>query len=493
MVEHAAVNRVVVGSSPTSGAIFTVENGGFKVPDTDATQESPQSSQADVKWPYKVRRRKNGPVLAKIYRPCKGQDSYRVAWRAAGKRMMKAFPRFAGNGGAKEFAEGMVKEITNGSQVPLLTPKQAQDSLTIRDMLDGYHTDTGRRISPVEAVAGFIAAAKLLPANSSPVEAARVHARTLDCVKPKLISTAISEFVESRRAKPKPGERARLSPVYARNIESWLTKFGEAFPAHQVSDLTPDMLALHLSGFKELSEKARNDRRSAIGMWLRWCGRREYIEKTQVAQLLDDDAMRMEKLQSGRITFYTPGELRKILDATRDAMNEACNAANRDAHCAVTALQAFGGARLEEALRLRWEDLYRTPGHIEISGQFAKTRKRRLLVVGPVLKQWLAPFKSRTGPIWSAPVNSFITEWARLRESVGVPSKRNGVRHSFVTFSYILRGEIETAALAGTSPQILHQHYRGLGRKPEARAWFGVRPAKTANNIVPLRQKGATA
>ena len=42
--------------------------------------QKPPLPEADLKWPYKVRSRKHGPVLAKIYRPCEGQDSYRVAW-----------------------------------------------------------------------------------------------------------------------------------------------------------------------------------------------------------------------------------------------------------------------------------------------------------------------------------------------------------------------------------------------------------------------------
>lgn len=164
----------------------------------------------------------------------------------------------------------------------------------------------------------------------------------------------------------------------------------------------------------------------------------------------------------------------------------ATNEASRPALIAVTALQTFGGARLEEALRLDWEALHRTPGYVEISGQHAKTRKRRLLEVGPGLAEWLVQFKGWTGRIWSQPVNSFITEWARLREAVGVPSRRNGVRHGFASFSYVLQGEIETAALAGTSPQILHENYRGLARREEAEAWFAIQPPKIADNLVAL-------
>jgi len=262
--------------------------------------------------------------------------------------------------------------------------------------------------------------------------------------------------------------------VYARNVESWLARFNQNFPGHLVSDLTPDFIEKHLANFSDLSEKARNDRRGAISMWLRWCGRKEFIESHQLAKLMQCDAMQKEILPDGKIEFYTPSELRRLLEASHGALLVA------------TALQAFGGARLQEALRLNYEDLHRTPGHVEISGQYAKTRKRRLLEVGLALGAWLAPFKGQTGPIWNGPLNSFITEWARLRESVGVPSKRNGLRHGFVSFSYILRGEIETSALAGTSPQILHQNYRGLATKAEAEKWFGVLPPDPAKNVIPF-------
>jgi len=42
-----------------------------------------------VKWPKKVKHRNQ--VLARLYRPCEGRGSYRVAWSVNGKRMMKSF------------------------------------------------------------------------------------------------------------------------------------------------------------------------------------------------------------------------------------------------------------------------------------------------------------------------------------------------------------------------------------------------------------------
>ena len=477
MVEHAAVNRVVVGSSPTSGANLIEEIKDSAVTCTEFAQRKPRNPDKRVAFPVTV---EYYDQRAKIYRPAKGFAFYRIAFKVDGQRRMLTFGTYSE---AKAAAEAKVKELHKGQKSASLTAKQAQDALDILRKLDTHRQETGQRISPIEAITDYLAAVKLLPKATTLIESVTVCARTVGVVKSKTIAEAVTDFVAARQGRePKQGERARFSPVYARNIEAWLTKFSETFPGHLVSDLKPEFIGKHLTKYSELSEKARNDRRGAIGMWLRWCGRQDFIEPHQLAKLLDCDAMRMEVLQSGKIAFYTAAELKTILDATQDNENKSCNESSRDALCAVTAIEAFGGARLQEALRLRWEDLQRTPGHVEISGAHAKTRRRRLLEVGPALLAWLAPFKDKTGPIWDGPLNSFITEWARLRESVSVRSKRNGVRHGFVSYSYILRGEIETSALAGTSPQILHQNYRGLATKAEAEKWFNVLPAKSATN-----------
>jgi hypothetical protein len=43
-----------------------------------------------------------------------------------------------------------------------------------------------------------------------------------------------------------------------------------------------------------------------------------------------------------------------------------------------------------------------------------------------------------------------------------------------------------TAAEAGNSPQMLHQHYRALATRAEAEKWFAVKPSKSAKNVIRL-------
>ena len=91
MVERAAVNREVVGSSPTSGANFIEENEGFSESRTDPAQHSAASTRK-VKFPHTVGFRK---LTATIYGRSEAYPFYRMAVRVAGKRIARSFQTFA--------------------------------------------------------------------------------------------------------------------------------------------------------------------------------------------------------------------------------------------------------------------------------------------------------------------------------------------------------------------------------------------------------------
>jgi integrase len=143
----------------------------------------------------------------------------------------------------------------------------------------------------------------------------------------------------------------------------------------------------------------------------------------------------------------------------------------------VIALQALAGLRLQEALRLDWQDVWRVPGHIEVASGKAKTRQRRLVTVCPALAAWLAPYRDRTGPLCDDSIAAFAVRFGKLRQELGIASRKNGLRHGFVTHHLALHAnEGLTAAQAGNTPAIIHAHYRGLATPDEARAWFSVLP-----------------
>jgi len=101
---------------------------GFGSSDTILTQNSPLFGKDEVsKWPVEIKFRNK--VFAKIYRPCEGRDSYRVAWKAAAGRQMKSFKTYAGEKGAKNFTNGLVKDLAQQNSVALFTAAQAEDAL----------------------------------------------------------------------------------------------------------------------------------------------------------------------------------------------------------------------------------------------------------------------------------------------------------------------------------------------------------------------------
>jgi integrase len=424
-----------------------------------------------MKFPVKVTFRK---AEAKIYGKSAAYPFYRLCYYAAGKRRIQSFSTYSA---AKTAADTKVKEIANGNQSIALTPKEATAALSIRDALDAYRRDTGRSFTALEAVTGFLDAMKQLPPGCGLTESVKAFARTLATVRPRLISEAVEEFLAVRKPKAQAvdGKRAQMSPVYAKHVESWLRELAATFPGHRLGDLNRDLLATYMGSHAGLSPKSRNDRRAAVAMLLRWCARQDYLPQTH--RLFEADAMQREQLDIAATDFYRPGEFRALLEAAEGPMR------------AVIALQGLAGLRLEEALRMTWANVFGIPGHIEITAQTAKTRRRRLVEVCPALDAWLEPFRGAEGRVWNqtATLNGYVSAFTRLRGPLKIPSRRNGLRHAFCSFHFALHAnENLTAAQAGNSPAMIHQHYKGLATRTEAEKWFSVAPPNSAENVIPL-------
>ena len=424
-----------------------------------------------MKWPKKVKHRKQ--VLAKIYRPCEGRDSYRVAWKVGGKRMMKSFRTYGGRGGALEYAEGLVPDLAKGSQATRLTPGQANDALAALERLDAFYKSTGRRVSLL-AVASEWAEVSDKLGTHTPNEAAEGFLSTVVSVKRMDILEAAEQFIAARKPKTvaKEGKRPQLSAGYAYNVAMWLMEFAKTFPGNAVCDLTRKHLDLYFGKHSEVSPKTRNERRNVVRMFLKWGVRQDYLRADN--RLLESDAMTREVYEPEEIGFYSPTELSAMLEKTHARLRP------------VVALIALGGVRLQEAVRLTWEDVFKVEGHVEISSAKSKTRSRRLVTIGPALAGWLEPYRNHSGLIWTECLDKFHSDFNELRGSLKIPAKRNGLRHGFCTFHYALHSdEGLTAKEAGNSPAMVHGSYKGLATKKDGEAWFAVAPEQPGN-VIPL-------
>lgn len=471
-------NPFVVGSTPATRTTFTEENEGNAGADTVLTQETPESEGATVKFPKRIKHR--GRVLATIYGKSKNYG-YRVAWSVAGQRRMQRFKTYSQ---AKSHADKLVKDLAKGSQVTALTPAQARDALAAFERLNGFHRQTGRGVSLLRAVSEYVEAANRLPPGRTLAEAITGYLTSVASVTRKDLSEAVEEFIkaEEPRTRASEGQRAQLSANYAYVRAIRLRRFSAALPNTAVCDLSKAHLDVLFAGkpLNELSAKSRNHYRATITQFVSWCVRRDYLPSNH--RLSEADSMRPERANNAEVLFYTPKELQCLLEASEGPMQ------------AIIAIGGMAGLRTAELLRLTWQDVWRVPGHIEVTAAKAKTRARRLVEVGTALAGWIEPYKGFTGNLWVSDErvsarrneNQFHEELLDVCNKAGVTRKQNGLRHAFCTYHFALHAnENATAQQAGNSPSMIHSNYKGLATKAEAEKWFAVAPAET-DNVIPL-------
>jgi hypothetical protein len=131
-----------------------------------------------MKFPVKVTFRK---AEVKIYGKSDAYPFYRLCYYAAGKRRIRSFTTYTA---AKGEAETRVRELAKGAPSIALTSQEATAALSIRDALDAFRRDTGRSLTALEAVTGYLDAIKQLPPGCGLTESVRVFAGTLATIKP---------------------------------------------------------------------------------------------------------------------------------------------------------------------------------------------------------------------------------------------------------------------------------------------------------------------
>jgi integrase len=394
-----------------------------------------------------------------------------------GGKPVSRFKDFGIYSAAKAEGDSVVADLVKGKQNAVLSSGQASDALAALQRVQRFYQETGRRVSLLAAVSEWCESAAKLPGGHCVGEAVDRFLSTVAVVKRKPLSEAVGEFIEGRKhlGQSKNGERPKRSPVYLYNTAMWLNEFAATFPGCSVCDLAKEHLNTYIGKFKELSAKSRNDRRAIVKQFLGWCVAKDFLAQNH--RLVEAVDFKTEDRDASEIDFYRPKELKDMLNAA-------------DAELVpVLGLGSLAGLRREEILRLDWSDVWRVSGKIEIGARIAKGRKRRLVDVCSSLAAWLRPYRKATGPVWSKSPDALEEALATLRKGQGIPARRNGLRHAFITYHMAQHcNENLTAAEAGNSPQMLHDHYRGLATRREAMQWFGVKPPRAVRraNVIQL-------
>ena len=450
--------------------------------DTVPAQNAAVSERENVRFPKTVRHRR---AECKIYGKSKHYPFYRVCGYVAGKRRMTSFATYSE---AKAAADKLVRELACGSQASALTAKQARDALAALEVLQGFYQSTGKRISLHGAAVQLIESAAKLKGQHSLAEAVDGFLGSVVTIKRISVRDAIEQFITFRKVKTiaADGRRPQLSEDHWRNTGYWLREFAEAFPGHDVCDLTKQHLDAYLTMFAQAAPKTRNERRGVVKMFMAWAVEQDFLPPTH--RLAEASQLKHENADVEVIECYTPRELRHMLERTSKQPEAPKEGEQPEADyrslLPVLALAGLAGLREKEILRLTWDDVFRVPGHVEVGALSSKTRSRRLVEVCASLALWLEPYRNHSGAIWPKGYQRFHADFGDLRTALKIKHRRNGLRHSFVSAHYAMHGdEGRTAQQAGNSPAMVHKNYKGLMTKQDGEAWFAVAPAQAANVI----------
>ncbi len=443
-----------------------------------------------VRFPYHIKNR--GRVLVTIYKKTPTYPRYRVAWAAGGKRQMKAFPSF---GEAKAHGETLKKELAKGSTVTLLRPGQAADALAALERLQRHFTTTGRRFSLAESAAAFCDAMTHLGGRYSMSDAVQGFLRNVAAIKRRALAEAVEEFIRDREANTvaRDGKRPHLSPEQHALTAIWLREFKDTFPGADVCDLTKEHMNLYMGKHFKLAPKTRNERRNIVRMLLNWCVKQDYLERTH--RLFEASRMENETADPETIELFTAGELRAMLERASRTPTSSVNGEQPQMDfrplLPVLALAGLAGMRFREITRLEWQDVFGIPGNVEVKAHKSKTRSRRLIPLCAALAGWLEPYQGREGSVWPKGYDMLHEDFGDLRRELGIPDRRNGLRHSFISAHFAAHSnEGLTASMAGNSPDMIHKHYKGLLTKEQGEAWLAVAPVG-AENVIPLKPAAA--
>jgi integrase len=234
----------------------------------------------------------------------------------------------------------------------------------------------------------------------------------------------------------------------------------------------------------QLSPRSYNNFLRALKTFFAFAQKRGWLSRE--ADLLRSVEKRKEK--TAPVEIFSPPELSELLNHASAALRPCL------------ALAAFAGLRMEEILRLEWVDVERRPGFIEVAAHKAKTATRRLVPIADNLAAWLATASHDGARVWTKSKAWFFES---VREAVvlineergpkaaSFVSKRNALRHSFISYRLADAQDINRVALeAGNSPQMIFRHYRELATPEQAATWFAINP-KDAANIIAIGAKGA--
>lgn len=445
-----------------------------------------------VKYPMTV---KKGNSIVKIYYAKRGQyHKYKIAYYSLGIRKTETFSEFDR---AKDRAEEINDSVNNGNAETL--SMSASDRLAFTNAMSALKPSG---VSLQVAAMDYAEAQKLLGPVSILTAARYYVAKNPISLQRKPIAEITKEYLQSLAARG-------LSMVYRNGMRTMLERFESAFHCDLVSVTAPQLEKFFETPGTRSPSRRKFSHVSATTFNNSWKHMASFFVFARKKGYLPSDwnevgRVEKRKRHDAEIEIYTPSEIQKMLSSITTEKQYTITRKTGVVHLAglsakgkaaqnnlraVIAIGAFAGVRMNEIMRMNWEQIGVGDGkYIEIKASGAKKAQRRLIPYADNLKAWLAPVMKTTGKIWptTIPCLNFYTR--KLAKECGLKWKANGLRHSYISYRVAETSNVPEVALeAGNSPQIIFQHYRQLVSREEALKWFAVGPSDAAEKITYLK------
>lgn len=251
--------------------------------------------------------------------------------------------------------------------------------------------------------------------------------------------------------------------------ESKLWAFAESFEGRDLDGFQRSDLREWLEAMP-VADSTREGHLRAVKALFRWAERQEpalcRMDPTRGLSL------RVER-EAREVPILSPGGAAWLM-------------AHAGGYRAALALMLFAGVRPSEVNArekppLLWRHLDFKAKTIRIEAATAKTRAARVLEdLPPNLWDWLKLDRGEPGQPVCLLQTRFLSRWLMGREGCPLADwKQDVCRHSFATYHVALFSNVErTSLIMGHEgrARLLHQRYRGVATKAEAKEFFGIRP-----------------
>lgn len=325
----------------------------------------------------------------------------------------------------------------------MLTPAQMKDAAQALLTL----ADANMEISLTEC-------ARL--ATASPL----LSGRTGDRLEEKTLGEAYSQYLAEFDGVP------NRKDVESR-VGRWMNSVGAEKPVSQVTEED-------VTGFcgQYSNRTTYNGHFTYIRSFLTWCTkkRHRYIAENP----LDEIKVVAPKYKRPK---YIPSE-----DAERVFRRLEADAENRDSlayaivafFCGVRSEEIVRGANSEEAATIDIPN--RTITIVAVKGHTKGICPRSFTIPDNALA-WMKSFDFMSA--WRQIVPQTKKRLLRIVRATLGKYEKNSIRHSFVTHHYAAYESLDrTCKIAGTSAQMVKDHYSGLGNQPDGLKYFSIMPKK---------------